>query len=508
MALDALGAYLCGIYPNGDLTHDPQEDNDPCVVIELRVGSDLEPEWLAHRPGDEESVPVKASLRAKFGTYRIDERVDAHLRWSRMSALGKLTQVRHGTKQTLTEANRAARKAVAEKVSPELAKLASEVQVQMEKIGSADFIELKPGLDLSLTNAQGNLALFDGPVPLMNFGLGTRRLAGAAAQRLANPGTALLLVDEVEYGLEPHRLVHLLWELRKEGAYAQVFVTTHSPTALQHLDAADLVMVRSAGGVTTMRPLDDPANLQSLLRGSPEAFLSRRIIVTEGKTEYGLVLGFLERWNDALPEGTAPSSALGVVAVEGNGGTRSATMASTLLEVGYEVTLLLDSDDPQANEKVPGVQAEGGVVVQWTDGNNTESAVCAELDVDGLTDFLSLAIDSADDPEAAEKSYLDQLVCAGAPKTPEPREVSSWLSADLDLEAARNIIATRAHEKSWFKMVAKGKALAKFILTSDHLAAGAVAGKLDELRAAIYEPRPVAEVAMVVPEVAAGADGD
>ena len=102
----------------------------------------------------------------------------------------------------------------------------------MQAIGTTEFRDLRPGLDMSLTNTQGNLALFDGDIPLTNFGLGTRRLTGAATQQLANQGTTTLLVDEVEHGLEPHRLVHLLRHLRTSDAFSQVFVTTHSPTAL------------------------------------------------------------------------------------------------------------------------------------------------------------------------------------------------------------------------------------------------------------------------------------
>lgn len=99
--------------------------------------------------------------------------------------------------------------------------LAGRIKTEMEKLGSASFQDLKPGLDVSLNSAQGNLALFDGIVPLMNFGLGTRRLAATAVQQLAHQGSAVLLVDEVEYGLEPHRLVHLLNRLRQPGIYAK-----------------------------------------------------------------------------------------------------------------------------------------------------------------------------------------------------------------------------------------------------------------------------------------------
>lgn len=84
-----LGGYLCGIRADGELVHDPDDDSDECVVVELRVGADLEPQWRFWRPGDDEQHPIKAaSARAKFAVYR----VDAHLRWSRTSALGKLTE--------------------------------------------------------------------------------------------------------------------------------------------------------------------------------------------------------------------------------------------------------------------------------------------------------------------------------------------------------------------------------------------------------------------------------
>src|SRR3546814_11436049 len=96
----------------------------------------------------------------------------------------------------------------------------------------------------------GAPAHFGGAVPLISVGVGTRRLAGAAAQQLAHEDATILLIDEVEYGLEPHRLVHLLRHLQRKDTFAQVFVTTHSPTALQHLDPNDLMMVRSAGGKT------------------------------------------------------------------------------------------------------------------------------------------------------------------------------------------------------------------------------------------------------------------
>jgi hypothetical protein len=488
MSMDVFGLHLCGITEAGQLTHDPEDDDEPCVVVELTVEKDLEPKWTAYRPGASgEPHAFKASLRAKFGVFRIDDRIDAHLRWSRTSALGRLTEARHGMKQTLADANRAAREAVSASVSEELTTLTREIQAKLQESGSGDFRDLKPGLDTSLNYAQGNLALFEGQVPLMNFGLGSRRLAGAATQQLAYDGKALLLVDEVEHGLEPHRLVHLLAQLRRPQVFAQVFVTTHSPTALLHLEAKELTAASSSGGVTTLKRLDDPTEMQRLLRGWPEAFLARHIVVAEGKTEYGISLHLMETWDrHRAKEQMSPSSALGVVAVEGRGGNDAVNLARLLLDAGFRVTLFADSDVEDVNGKAATVTAAGGTVVQWAGGLNTEQAVCSELDPTGLTALIDLAVKIAENPEVAAIAYADHLKHYGAPRTETVLSVTSWQDVGTDVGRAQQIVAAAAHAKGWFKNVDRGKQLGAFVLSRSELEGGPLRSVLAQLEAAVY----------------------
>lgn len=500
LGVEDLGLHLSGINGAGEWCHDPEEGFEECLIVELRVDADLEPEWVAYRPDadeDEERHVLRARHRSRFGAFRVDERVDAHLRWTRMSALGKLTEKKEDARKTLTLANRAAREAVSAAVPPELQGLADDVAEAVKAIGSAKFDDLRPGLDVSLTSAQGNLALFDGPVPLTNFGLGTRRLAGAAAQQLAHEDSTILLVDEVEYGLEPHRLVHLLRYLQRKDTFSQVLVTTHSPSALQHLDPSDLVMVRSVDGETVAKSLGEPATLKPVIKASPEAFLARRVVVGEGKTEYGLLLGLFDAWDTELDVGDGiPTAAIGVVGVEGSGGTGSAGRAKELLEAGYEVVLLLDSDDAAANALVPSVEVAGGKVVQWTGDVCTERAICDQLNAEGLTAFITAAVEAADDPDTARVSFGDQLKARGAPaidETDAQLDVTAWVAAGKPLEQARVIVGNVAKDKSWFKNVDRGKALARLLLSRPELARGPVATTLALLREHAYrraEPAP------------------
>lgn len=500
IAMDAFGGFLAGIDDDGEWMHDPVDEAQRCVIVEYLVEADLEPVWQSYRPpleglDDEEPHPIRARHRSRMTAYRIDDRIDAHLRWSRTSSLGKLTASRDDTRSTLTLAGRAARDAAAGAVTDALKNLAKDVQQEVQAIGTTEFADLKPGLDVSLTNTQGNLALFEGDVPLTSFGLGTRRLTGAATQQLANQGSTTLLVDEVEHGLEPHRLVHLLGHLRTSKAFSQVFVTTHSPTALQHLEPEELVMVRSTDGVTKLRPLDDPVELRNLLKSSPEAFLSRRIVINEGKTEYGVVLEHLDLWNLGADAESAPSAALGVVAIEGNGGTGSAAWAKQFLQAGYEIVLFIDSDDEAANSLVPAIEAAGGTVVQWSGAHSIETAICSQLDEAGLTAFIEAALDVADDREGSAQSYTAKLVAKGAPAAgagADPLDVTAWAAAGVVREKAREIVGLAAKgkdidkEKAWFKRVDKGRRLGRFILETPALHTGEVMAKLDELKAAIY----------------------
>jgi putative ATP-dependent endonuclease of the OLD family len=455
IAMEAFGGFLAGIDEDGEWTHDPADDSERCVIVEFLVEADLDPVWQSYRPPlegveEEDPHPIRARHRTRMTAYRIDDRVDAHLRWSRTSSLGKLTVSRDDTRSTLTHAGRMAREAAADAVTDSLKDLAREVQTQVEAIGTTKFGDLRPGLDMSLTNSQGNLALFDGDVPLTNYGLGTRRLTGAATQQLANQGTTTLLVDEVEHGLEPHRLVHLLRHLRTSEAFSQVFVTTHSPTALMHLEPEDLFMVRCFDGVTELKPLDEPAELRPLLKACPEAFLARRIVINEGETDYGVVLEHLDEWDEDTESDTVPSAALGVVAIEGNGGTGSAGRATQFLNLGYNVVLFIDSDDTNANTLSDQVAADGGAVIRWERDHSIETAVCAELSEAGLTTFIEAAIEVADDPDSAKTAYPTALVTNGAPDRSagaETLDVRTWAAAAVDLDQARDIVGKTAKGK-------------------------------------------------------------
>ena len=114
-------------------------------------------------------------------------------------------------------------------------------------------------------------------------------------QRAAAESAPIALVDEVEYGLEPHRLMRLLDSgSQGDAAASQAFLTT-LPVALRELSGEQLLVVRPrpAGHVVISAGSTD--EIQSTLRTDPEAFLAKSVIVCEGASEVGFVRG-LDLW--------------------------------------------------------------------------------------------------------------------------------------------------------------------------------------------------------------------
>src|SRR3546814_19980569 len=84
-------------------------------------------------------------------------------------------------------------------------------------------------------------------LPLSSWGAGTRRLAAlevAAAHQVEHP---VMVVDEIERGLESYRQRVLIEELIARPS--QVFVTTHSAPAVSSAVAASLCSVHAVGTV-------------------------------------------------------------------------------------------------------------------------------------------------------------------------------------------------------------------------------------------------------------------
>ena len=450
------------------LSDDPVPTSDAALTIELRVDDALEPQWTVAKPGLEGKF-IGWRDRAALQLFRIDDRINTHLAWGRGSALAALTVNDDEVDATLTAAHRQARIAAFDAPHGKLQEAAATAYQHAVTLGVPAGPPFRPGLEASAMMSAGRLALHQENVPLSNAGLGTRRLVALALQRAGISRGSVVLIDEVEHGLEPHRLLHLLQSLREAVAktdedpgLGQVFLTTHSADAVAELKADELHVVRSVGGLTTIQRAPDVftdadgIDPQAVMRAGAAALLARRVIVTEGRTEVGYLRAMASAWK--LTKGT-PIAHLGTTSMDG-GGHQAARRAIGFARLGYETALFVDSDR-QLDPPVASVCEEGVRVIQWADSVSIEERVALDLPEEVLSRLVQLAISLVEDKEAVLNAIQAQLPT----KTDRLVEIDplSWVDLATTIDAIRGAIGKAAKKKGWFKGIDQGERLGELV---------------------------------------------
>jgi hypothetical protein len=291
----------------------------------------------------------------------------------------------------------------------------------------------------------------------------------------------LLLMDEVELGLEPYRqrlLVQRLLALMATGG--QAFLTTHSPVVLGALDVTMLQRVHPStrrrntqstqpaqgdgagpqGSDARTRRLD-PA-LARVQRADPEALLCRLPVVCEGPTEVSLLAALL----DGLAMQTGYGlSALGVQLVDGGGQPNVFKMIRALREADFALGVFLDEEPVHTGSRRSlddDVQIVRGF---FSAGNCTETALAATLAAGHLDELLDVAGSEGPRPGDGRRQQLGEAL-----ELEHPCSVSEAL-AQRDTATVRKALGECAHRHSWFKQRLNSQALANW-LSDGRLPAG------------------------------------
>lgn len=253
--LDAYGDFLRGFdSATGVIEDEPRVGLETVLTLRLKVDSDLEPVWTLHsdraaEQGSERGLAWKD--RSRIAPARIGSFASMNLSWSRNSILNKLTDDRADLGGALAAAAREARANFGDQARVQLQQPLQIVTETASNLGVPIGGAAQALLDAhSVSIGDGAIALHDAQgIPLRSLGTGSSRLLVAGLQRRAAQAASIALVDEVEFGLEPHRLIRFLDSLgaKENVPPLQVFLTTHSPVALRELSGDQLYVVRKQG---------------------------------------------------------------------------------------------------------------------------------------------------------------------------------------------------------------------------------------------------------------------
>lgn len=461
---EKFGLYLRGYESGKDLHDDPDTVCEPVLTVRFSMDRDLDPIWTVFKLSQENPKPIRWRDRERLGLARLGADADRHLTWGRGSALSKLTEENTATGETFVEVARAAKQVVANANLQHLVDAAWKAKESAKDLG-AEFEDLRPGLDISGLSLGGSvLGLHEMDIPARLWGLGTRRLAALAVQQSGVGQHSIFVIDEIEHGLEPHRLRHLLRRLhrgldRKDRTFGQVILSTHSPTAIIELSIQELRFVRSNDGLTTITCVraDCLNTLQSIARSHSHAFLGRKLLVCEGATEIGVCRGLEEYWAKANAD--RHPTHVGFVTIDGSGRTKAPGIALELKRIGYEVAVLADSDEP-LDPGSDDLNAKGIPVFQWQDDMSTEERLTKDLPLLSIQAVLDAAYREID-----TDSMLGQVghFCGIANLCTRGTNFSDWLTPDLTAEQARGAVGKAAKKGGWFKNVSLGIILGEII---------------------------------------------
>lgn len=471
---------------DGQIRDEPLDGCQDVLTVRLTVDANLEPAWEIIKDAMGEPRQISAKDREKLGVVRLGDEIERHLTWARGSALNRLTEDHDATGKTFVTAAREARKTVAAAELAALNKAAKQASEAASLFG-ADIGTAKAGLDpIAFSLGTSALGLQTGAIPVRQYGLGTRRLAALAIQQQGAGKVQILLTDEIEHALEPHRQRHLLKLFLSDGgagerSSGQVIFSTHSPTPIMALDASKLRVVRSTNGKTTINAV--PTSLQSVARSQSLAFLARKVVVCEGKTEEAVVRSLESIWAQRHQQNFF--ALLGVVPVDG-GGSNAHAAAGGLRSLEFKTALFCDTDVASTPSSAE-LAAKGVSIFEWEGKMSIEERITQDLLMADLRKLLMLVLETKDDD--GKGSLLQSL--ADRAKKPEAAklgpELQLWLQGGLSEPDLRVAFGKCAKTDGWFKNLNDGHFLGKVIgETLPTIPNSSLAKTLNDLEAWIY----------------------
>lgn len=463
------GLFLRGIQPDGSVIDEPVEGCIKALTIRLTVDDSLEPSWTVYRDSNAEGRAISAKDRQALGVAILSEETDRQFTWGKGSALSRITENESGGIGTaLAEVNRIARKHFSETPVVELTEASSKAKGAIDKLGFATEGEYSSSLDIfAVSQSTGAMCLNNNNIPLKQFGFGSRKLAALALQQFGIKNGAISLIDEIERGLEPHRICQLINHLNKsitEEAdedvlkLGQCILATHSPTVIRELDADSIYIVKKdINNHIAVQQCD--SSLQPILRAIPEAILAKKVLLCEGRTEYGMcrsLVALWQKWN-----GDIPITHKGAIAVDAGGDAKACDYALKFKKLGYASAVLLDSDNADIVTKKQELIDNGITVIDWTDEFSTEKRLLKDLPWEAVKDLLRILFKSK------ERNNVVDLI-TGCYKdldyeTLRRHKLSDWNNI-LKEEDLREIISELAMDKKWFKSIPFGMEIGRIII--------------------------------------------
>ncbi len=373
------------------LDDEPTDGGILILTIQLTIDQTLEPKWnVITSRSDPKPINQKDRRLLSFGIVGFDHEKD--FQWGRSSVLQKYAD----SKDTLHSAFTQAMRTAVESTSLEAL---DQIAPELKNIGRQYGVSFNGDIHNRLLMQNGSysttVGVFDDKVPFAQRGLGSKRLLSIGMNVNAYECGTLVLVDELETGLEPYRISTLINQLRMQFKDSgQLILTTHSRSVVCECDVKELCVVNNSAGELVIHRLsaieEISGDVQGIIRGEPDSFLCKRIIVCEGKTEIGL----LRSLDEVLFDKTGTRFAhFGVGMALGGGGNKFFNLARLLKTCGYDCCILMDSDIDNEEAEKDEMEKLGIKVFSWDKGNAIEEQIFQDATIQCAEQLIAYAVE-------------------------------------------------------------------------------------------------------------------
>lgn len=454
---------------------EPTDSGTTILTIQLTIDESLEPKWnVVTSRNDPKPISQKDRRLLSFGVVGFDHEKD--FQWGRGSILQKYANSRDALHSAFTQAMRAA----VENTSLEtLDQIAPTLKDLGKQYGVGFNGEIHNRLLMQNGSYSTTVGVFDGKVPFAQRGLGSKRLLSIGMNVNACDYGTLVLVDEIETGLEPYRVSALINQFRAQFKdHGQLIMTTHSRSVVCECGVSELCVVNNNAGKLKVHQLDKVEDIkgevQGIIRGEPDAFLCKRIIVCEGKTEIGLLRSLDEK---LLIKAGTRFAHYGVGTALGGGGNKFFSLARLLKTCGYDCCILMDSDIDKEEAEKKEVEKLGIKVFSWEKGNAIEEQLfqdasihCAEqllayaVEIKGIQSVEANLHNEFKDENIEYQIVDDTIILSGNDKGEVSIDVLRRIGkvAKGKLNKKKNQV-----EGAWFKRIDRGKDVGDIVFSSE-----------------------------------------
>lgn len=458
--------HLRGITSDGRLIDDMESDDaieaQEVLTVRLSVSKDLEPSWDVVSYNGTEPSTIKSTDRGKLNIFSISDYSDRHFSLNKGNPLyslyRQLNNEPHPENENLVlNVVRDAKNAFDDNLGHRFESVIEKIKSVAGELGIT-LNEMKAMLDhKDIAISENKVSIHEDGIPFRLKGKGSKRLLSLAIQLALTQPSGIILIDEIEQGLEPDRVQHLVNVLSKYED-KQIIITTHSSNVIVEIPCTSLFIMRK--GSYNLQHVE--GEMQGCIRKNPEAFFARKIIVCEGATE----IGFCRSINEyRISHNKTSASCMGIRFADG-AGNEMINYVLGFKDLSYPTALFCDSDCVNINNRKQEFRDLEINVIDSEDNCSIEQQVFKDVPWNVVKALIKIAIEKVIDDdgktyEEAEKKIFDatnaQLDCRMA-------QMTNWYQNESD--DLRTALGLAAKNKNWYKKQTYGERMGRCILTS------------------------------------------